>query len=61
MPSATKYFLQQVGNLVPAMDELDLTLILDFNSSDLNHVIEALAQTNVSFLTLDLKDFEGLR
>ncbi|KAF9187493.1 hypothetical protein BGZ51_001277 [Haplosporangium sp. Z 767] len=59
--TAAKDFLQQLSSQAPVVDELDLTLNWDFNSSDLRRVVEALAQTNVKFLTLDLKDFQGVR
>ncbi|KAG0257000.1 hypothetical protein BG011_004229 [Mortierella polycephala] len=59
--TVAKDFLQQLSNQAPVVDELDLTLNWDFNSSDLSRVVETLAQTNVRFLTLDLKDGEGVR
>ncbi|KAF9194815.1 hypothetical protein BGZ50_005695 [Haplosporangium sp. Z 11] len=54
--TAARGFLQQLSSQAPVVDELDLTLNWDFNSSDLRRVVEALAQTNVRFLTSDLKD-----
>ncbi|KAF9954439.1 hypothetical protein BGZ72_004601 [Mortierella alpina] len=56
--SATKNFMSQLGSKAPGVNELDLTLDWEFDSSDLSKIVSNLEHSNVRILTLDLKDIQ---
>ncbi|KAF9286926.1 hypothetical protein BGZ68_002412 [Mortierella alpina] len=56
--SATKNFMIQLGSKAPGVNELELTLDWEFDSSDLSRIVSNLEHSNVRILKLDLKDVQ---
>ncbi|CAO3572452.1 unnamed protein product [Mortierella alpina] len=56
--SATKNFMNQLGSKAPGVNELELTLDWEFDSSDLSKIVSNLEHSNVRILKLDLKDVQ---
>ncbi|KAF9563264.1 hypothetical protein EC968_004961 [Mortierella alpina] len=56
--SAIKNFMSQLGSKAPGVNELELTLDWEFDSSDLSRIVSNLEHSNVRILKLDLKDVQ---